>query len=183
MNTITAQASTLCKHVQLMAHYNQWMNQKLYQAAAQLSEDELMHDRGAFFKSIFATLNHIVVGDLIWLKRFSKGIANTNQALDNLPLPSALDQLMFNDLASLSHFREQLDETIKHVCAKLDDATLEGQLAYHDLQGHPLRKDFYSVLMHFFNHQTHHRGQLSTLFSQAGVDIGVTDLNAIVPSL
>jgi uncharacterized damage-inducible protein DinB len=183
MNTITAQASTLCKHVQLMAHYNQWMNQKLYQAAAQLSEEELMHDRGAFFKSIFATLNHIVVGDLIWLKRFSKGIANTNQALDNLPLPSALDQLMFADLASLSHFREQLDETIKHVCAKLDDATLEGQLAYHDLQGHPLRKDFYSVLMHFFNHQTHHRGQLSTLFSQTGVDIGVTDLNAIVANL
>ena len=59
------------EHCQLMARYNEWMNSRLYALCADLPDAELYKDRGAFFKSIYLTLNHIMYGDLAFLSRFT----------------------------------------------------------------------------------------------------------------
>ncbi len=175
---------SLSQHVRLMAQYNQWMNQKIFAAAATLTTAALEQDRGAFFGSIFATLNHLAVGDTIWLKRLSSAFPDSwglNAAKD-LPPFSGLDQLIYPDLAGLLEYRLALDAIFNQLGEVAQDEVLLQDLDYKDLKGNPCRKQVFSLLMHVFNHQTHHRGQVSTLFSQAGVDIGVTDLNALIPS-
>lgn len=165
-----------------MASYNQWMNVKLYEAAGKLSQHELQADRGAFFGSLLGTLNHIVVGDTIWLKRFATHPA-AHAALDpirQLPAPATLDQMLFTDFKLLACHRAQLDACVCAWAAALTSADLDHVLQYANSKGVVARKHFASLILHFFNHQTHHRGQASTLLQQAGIDIGVTDLLALI---
>lgn len=167
----------------MMAAYNQWMNGKLYDAAAKLPVAELSRERGAFFGSILGTLNHLVVGDTIWLKRFAAHPSKP-VALDpvrELPQPAALNQVLFTDLAGLKARRDFLDAAIVGWAAALTDADLAHVLEYTNSRGIRGRKRLASLVTHFFNHQAHHRGQATTLFSQAGVDVGVTDLLALIP--
>jgi len=167
-----------------MARYNDWMNVRLYEAAAKLSSQELLADRNAFFGSIMGTLNHIVVGDTIWLKRFAAHPAN-HIALDpvrQMQAPLSLDQVLFTDFNSLSHHRRFLDQVIRQWAESLTEQDLEYVLRYANTKGVVSNKRFYSLVMHFFNHQTHHRGQASTLLSQAGRDVGITDLLAVIPN-
>ena len=171
-------------HIYLMAAYNEWMNAKLYDAAKSLPSEELIADRKAFFGSILGTLNHLVVGDTIWLKRFATHPANYS-ALDpirNLPTPTSLDQLLFTDIQSLSEHRRSLDLAITEWARSMSDHDLDHVLNYSNTKGVAANKNFFSLVMHFFNHQTHHRGQVTTLLSQASVDVGVTDLLALVPN-
>ncbi|SDO07356.1 DinB family protein [Vreelandella arcis] len=170
--------------LELMASYNQWMNAKLYEAASQLTPAELIEERGAFFGSIFGTLNHIVVADTIWLKRFATtqtASARTLAVMVDLPMPARLDQVMFDDLPGLKAHRQWLDTVIINWVAALTDDDLETLLSYHNTKGIASKRRYSSLIVQFFNHQTHHRGQVSTLLSQAGVDIGVTDLLALIP--
>ncbi|MGB5961830.1 MAG: DinB family protein, partial [Coleofasciculaceae cyanobacterium] len=98
---------TLLNHLRLMAQYNQWMNLSLYAAAAKLSEAKLQENKQAFFGSIFGTLNHIIVADTIWLKRFAKHPAN-HQSLEFVRLlesPKALNQIYYNSLEELQQQR------------------------------------------------------------------------------
>lgn len=168
----------------LMGQYNAWMNAKLYEAAAALPADALNADRGAFFGSIIGTLNHIVAGDTIWMRRFATHPARfaALQPLLALAPPGGLTATFSTDLAALHTHRSMLDATIRALVAALSDADLELVLDYKDTKGVGAQKRFGSLLLHFFNHQTHHRGQASTLLSQAGVDIGVTDLLMLVPN-
>lgn len=168
-------------HFQLLARYNAWMNDKVYGAAAQLSPEALVQDRGAFFRSILGTLNHIAVGDIVWLTRFAEHPSCTalRQALATLPTPAALNQHLFDHLAPLHGLRNQLDGHIRDWVAALTEQDLDHHLQYHNMQGVPAQRLYPSLMLHFFNHQTHHRGQASTLL-QAGQDIGVTDLLALI---
>jgi uncharacterized damage-inducible protein DinB len=171
------------EHVALMAAYNEWMNARLYEAAAKLSPAELAAERKAFFGSILGTLNHLVVGDTIWLKRFAEHPAR-HAALEPvraLERPKALAQVLFTDFGALSAHRRMLDGVIVRWAGELSDADLEHVLGYASMKGVVSHKRFFDLLMHFFNHQTHHRGQVSTLLSQAGVDVGVTDLLVLIP--
>lgn len=172
-------------HFVLLAQYNEWMNAKLYDAAGLLAPDALAADRGAFFGSIIGTLNHIVAGDTIWLQRFAMHPARFDalQPLLEQPAPDALTAIYSNDLAELAARRKVLDAMIGQWVAALADADLEHVLAYKNTKGVPSQKRFGSLVLHFFNHQTHHRGQASTLLSQAGVDIGVTDLLVLIPNV
>jgi uncharacterized damage-inducible protein DinB len=167
----------------LLAQYNTWMNAKLYEAAAVLSPQALNEDRGAFFGSLMGTLNHIVAGDTIWLKRFAT--LSASAALDRvraLPAPGALAAIYSTELAPLEAHRQMLDAVIEQWIAQLSAQDLEATLHYQNSKGVVNDKRLGSVLLHFFNHQTHHRGQASTLLSQADVDIGVTDLLALIPN-
>ncbi len=167
----------------MMAAYNQWMNGKLYEAAGKLPAEELSKERGAFFGSILGTLNHLVVGDTIWLKRFAAHPSKP-VALDpvrDLPQPAALNQVLFTDLADLKARRDLLDSAIVGWAAALTDADLAHVLEYANSKGIRGRRRLASLVTHFFNHQAHHRGQATTLFSQAGIDVGVTDLLALIP--
>ena len=169
----------------LFAAYNRWMNARLYAAAATLPEDELARDRGAFFGSILGTLNHVVVADTIWLRRFAAA-PRAHAALapvQALPDPGRLDALPFPHFPALAGHRRWLDDIIDAWVATLGQAELRQLLRYANTRGEVFERAQGQLLLHFFNHQTHHRGQATTLLSQAGVDVGVTDLLALVPDM
>ena len=171
-----------CEYMRKMADYNRWMNEKVYAAASRLSAQELAAPRGAFFGSIMGTLNHVMVADLIWLKRFTR-LPAANTALDGLhgiETPIALDQPLYEDFAGLREQRVWLDGVIVAWTNALQAEHLEQVLEYANTRGELFRKRFAGAAMHFFNHQTHHRGQVTTLLSQAGVDVGETDLRALL---
>lgn len=174
---------SLKSQFELLAAYNQWMNSKIYEAAGNLSATDLAKDRGAFLGSILGTLNHILVGDTIWLKRFAThpSCFNSLRAVADLQSPTSLDQIIFDDLRSLTERRMWLDLQIIDWIAELSESDLNFVLSYHNTKGIPANKRYSSLVLHFFNHQTHHRGQVSTLLTQAGVDLGVTDLLAQIP--
>lgn len=174
---------SLLSNLQLMSQYNQWINRKVYQTARQLDEETVKQDRGAFFGSIFGTLNHIYVADIIWLRRFAK---HTKQypSLAQLPKLNSytnLKQTVADDLATLWELRQKLDAIIIDWCGEIDSQDLEQNLQYTDTKGNLYNKNFGQLIHNLFNHQTHHRGQASTLISQQGLDIGVTDWLAILP--
>lgn len=150
-----------------MGAYNRWMNERLYALCAELSDEERKRDRGAFFRSIHGTLKHLLLGDRIWLGRF-RGVSF---AVDSL------DQELYADFQVLRAEREKTDREIDAWAASLTPADFESTLRYTSLVNPaPRSYPFWVAATHFFNHQTHHRGQLTTLLSQAGVDPGVTDL-------
>jgi uncharacterized damage-inducible protein DinB len=146
-------------HFQCLARYNAWANRRLYDACAQLSADDYLAKRPSFFGSIHATLNHILVGDRVWLSRFQdrpRGI-------------KSLDQILYDDLASLRRAREAEDANIVACVGAIDDEALGGVLRYRTMAGEPQETPLAWTLAHFFNHQTHHRGQVHGLLSTTPV--------------
>jgi uncharacterized damage-inducible protein DinB len=170
-------------HIQRMATYNRFMNDKLIAAADQLSPAQLLENKGAFFGSILGTLNHVLVGDLLWLHRFKHHSAEytTLDGLAAFPVPTALDQQLYTNLADFKTVRHQLDTLILAWVNQITPEDLQRTLHYRRVNGEQNKRSFAGLLMHFFNHQTHHRGQTTTLFSQAGVDVGATDLLLLIP--
>lgn len=170
------------EHIALMATYNQWMNRKVYDAASTLTHAQLTLDRQAFFGSILGTLNHLMLGDTVWLKRFAEHPAHfaALAPLNGIATPGDLKQLAFANLAELSAHRAWLDQLIIDWASSLHESHLDQRLRYHNMRGVAAEKPFFGLLVHFFNHQTHHRGQVTTLLSQAGVDVGITDLLALI---
>lgn len=144
-----------------LAAYNRWANGRLYDACAALPEAEYKRDRGAFFRSIHGTLNHILVGDRIWLGR----IQGRPHGIDSL------DQELYPDLPSLRAARQEEDERIAQLVGGYGDADLDDVVRYDliSLPGETAATPLRLVLGHLFNHQTHHRGQAHDLLSQAGV--------------
>ncbi len=176
----------LVDHLQLMAAYNQWMNEKVYTAAAQMTEAQLKQDRQAFFPSIFATLMHLLVADSIWLRRFASNPQLSSTLADILPglaQPTCLDQQLYDDFAGMQQYRTWLDSHIVSWINQLNDADIDRPFSYSNMKGVVSTKNLYLVLGHFFNHQTHHRGQATTLLTQAGVDVGLTDLLVVIPNI
>ena len=176
---------TFLDHLKRMAAYNAWMNASVYAHAAALPAAVLSRPSGAFFGSILGTLNHLVVADIMWLRRFANhpGLAAALGDLGDLPPVSRLDEIVVADLEPLTALRRRVDECITRLIDGLPaDFDFDAALSYRRANGTPQQKPIGLLLDHLFNHQTHHRGQASTLFHQAGVDIGVTDLQAMVPS-
>lgn len=171
-------------HFRLMAPYNAWMNAKVYDAAGRLGAEEVARDRGAFFGSILGTLNHLVAADLIWLGRLAAHPPFAGRIdLSGLPAPDNVGFRVADDLGQLRLVRERLDKTIVDFVDALSDGDIAGPFAYSRTDGSRHRKPLSAVLSHVFNHQTHHRGQVTTLLTQAGVDVGVTDLLVRIPEL
>lgn len=154
----------------LMARYNQWMNRKLYAACATLSDAERRADRGAFFKSIHGTLNHLMFADEAWLRRFS------GRSLDGL----AIGVELFPDFEAMRARRETLDEDLIALAASFTPAWLAADFSFHSMGlGKTFTRPAWTLVTHLFNHQTHHRGQLTTLMTQVGLEVGLTDLAAM----
>ncbi len=170
------------EHIALMANYNQWMNRKLYDAALTLTDAELARDRQAFFGSILGTLNHLALGDTVWLKRFAQHPAGyaALAPLNAVSAPADLKQLAFADIRELAAHRSWLDQLIVDWSHTVQEIDLDHRLHYSNMRGVSADKNFFSLLVHFFNHQTHHRGQATTLLTQAGLDVGTTDLLALI---
>jgi uncharacterized damage-inducible protein DinB len=158
---------------ELFAEYNLWMNQKLYAAAAQLSDAQRKRDLGAFFKSLHGTLDHIVWGDTAWLARLQGR---------KVALPAS-GTIMHDDFTALSRARGELDREIlawsKTVTADwLAQSHTWTSTVYATTFTHPN----WALVAQMFNHQTHHRGQATTLLMQLGIDPGVTDI-PLLPAL
>ncbi len=142
-----------------LARYNAWANRRLYDACAALSEAEYMKPRQAFFGSIHGTLNHLLVGDRIWLSR-----------LEHKPNPKiTLDQILYGDLVALRVARQAEDDHLINVVGAIAEHRLDQPLAYANTTGRRFQTPLRLVLGHLFNHQTHHRGQVHGLLSQTGV--------------
>lgn len=157
----------LIDHARAMARYNAWMNERLFETCAKLSDEERKRDVGAFFKSIHGTLNHILLADRIWMGRF-----------EGAPFAfTSLRDELYADFEELRRARLCEDERISRWVDALTDADLGRELNYMSaVNPKPRRYPLWFAVSHFFNHQTHHRGQVTTLLSQFGVDPGVTDL-------
>lgn len=154
-------------YAQIMARYNVWMNERLYETCATLTDEERKRDAGAFFYSIHATLNHILLADRSWMARF-RGKPTTFKSLD---------EELYADFSELRRARAQDDQAIIEWAAALDVRDIARPLSFKGITSPELRTyPFWLVVSHFFNHQTHHRGQITTLLSQRGIDPGVTDL-------
>lgn len=167
----------------LMAEYNQLMNQRIFKASSELSKESLHADRGAFFKSVLVTLSHIMIGDILWLKRFSAHPADyvSLHSLKSMTKPGLLDQVLFEDFSVFKDEREKLDKLIIDWCDELDDEDLSTVLTYTNFKGEHHHKRLGDLILHVFLHQVHHRGQVTTILSQEGIDFGDTDLPEIVP--
>jgi uncharacterized damage-inducible protein DinB len=173
------------EHLHLLATYNPWMNKKLYEAAARLTPAALAEDRGAFFGSLLGTLNHLVVADHIWLKRFATlpSFEPALRVVAELPDPAALDEIPFERFEALREHRQWLDGQILDWIDGLSESDLGLTLRYHNMKGVASARRVSHLLLHFFNHQTHHRGQATTLLSQVGEDVGITDLLMLIPEI
>ncbi|MDL2404539.1 DinB family protein [Rhizobium calliandrae] len=149
----------MLRHYRMFADYNRWANALLYDAAAELSDAEYRDECGAFFGSLHGTLNHLLVGDRVWMHRFT----GTGEAA------KALDVILHDDLRDLRVAREAEDLRIIHWLDTLDSDALAAEITYTPITRpgtitHPLAP----ALTHFFNHQTHHRGQCHMILTAIG---------------
>ncbi len=153
-------------HFRVLARYNQWANERLYAVCGKLHDNELFMQRPSFFGSIHATLNHILVGDRIWMGRLTGHPATATR----------LDEILYGDFIGLNVARVAEDAQIVTFCDALDEPTVNTTLRYKNMAGETHATPIRWVLTHMFNHQTHHRGQTHGLLSQTDVPPPPLDL-------
>jgi uncharacterized damage-inducible protein DinB len=155
-------------YARTMARYNAWQNQSIYAAAATLDDGAREADRGAFFGSIRATLSHLMWGDLMWIARFDGG-EGTAGSIAESPARFSWETLRAE--------RPKLDARIAAWSWMVTEEELAGELRWHSFAlGRDLAKPYALCVMHLFNHQTHHRGQVHAMLTAAGARPGDTDL-------
>lgn len=155
------------QHFMMFAAYNRWANARIYDAAAELSDDEFRRDVGAAFGSLMGTLNHILVADRIWTKRFTgEGDA-----------PAKLDAILHKELPSLRAARQEEDARIMDWIGSLTPEEFAGRFTYITVTDvRTISQRLSPALGHFFNHQTHHRGQAHAILTMLGRPSAVLDL-------
>lgn len=159
------------------ARYNRWMNDKLYGLAATLSDEARKRDRGAFFKSIHGTFNHLLLADRVWLARF-EGLTLPDGLMGPQGIRS-LDQELYVEFEDLRRERSLTDDQLAAWVSGLTHERLAAPLVY-TRRGQEQKSPLWWAVAHVFNHQTHHRGQITTLLTQHGCDPGATDLFAML---
>jgi uncharacterized damage-inducible protein DinB len=164
----------------LFSDYNTRFNTVVYDVCERLSDDERRRDRGAFFGSIQKTLGHILLADRIWLGRFRTcGIAPSALAgADLITKFDNLDDDLFPVWSDLRRERSATDDVMGRWTAALTDELLATNMRYANSRAVVREHPAFIAVAHLFNHQTHHRGQVTTLLMQAGHDVGVTDFLA-----
>lgn len=159
----------LLRNFRMLARYNALANRRLNEACARLPDAERKKRRPAFFGSIHGTLNHLMVGDRIWLARFSgEEVPSTN-----------LDVILYEDYGELGEAREEEDSRIE-AFAGIDERFLKGSICYVNNEGRTLEDPVDLLVAHFFNHQTHHRGQVHDMLTQTEVPPPVLDLHRVI---
>ncbi len=160
----------LIPHFQMLARYNTLANQTIYEACAKLSNSELKKIRPAFFKSIHGTLNHIIVGDRLWMTRFQGDEVS----------PTGLDAILYEKFLELWTARVLEDQKIEVFFSNLKVEFLNQSIRYINSAGDSHEYPIQLLITHFFNHQTHHRGQVHNLLSQTAVAPPSLDLHRIL---
>ena len=157
-------------YMKTMADYNLWQNTSLYEAAGHLSDAERRSDRGAFFRSIHSTLSHLFWGDKMWLQRFGLPVT-----VEQTSIPASVDE--FVDWDEMARERRAVDRQIIAWAESFDEARFGDTLSwYSGAMGREVSKPLPLLIVHFFNHQTHHRGQVHAMLTAAGQRPDDTDL-------
>lgn len=145
------------RQFEMLAAYNAWVNERLYDAVAKLADHDYRADLGAFFGSLHGTLNHLLVGDRVWMHRL------TGEAQS----PAQLDEILYDDFATLRAERRAEDARIIAYIDGLSEERLSGTIRYRTIRAPAeIEQVLGSLLIHFFNHQTHHRGQAHCLLTR-----------------
>jgi uncharacterized damage-inducible protein DinB len=152
------------------AHYNRLANEKLYEACSGLSDDEYRRNLGAFFGSVHGTLNHLLLGDTIWMTRFEGGTHPS----------TGLDAILHETFDALRKARAVMDRRIERLFSDLPESFERQSVRYTNNAGIDSEDPLEVILPHFFNHQTHHRAQVHTLLSQLGRAPPVLDLHRVL---
>ena len=161
---------SLVENFRMLARYNTLANGRLYEACARLPDAERKKVRPAFFGSIHGTLNHIMVGDHIWLARF-----------EGAQVPSSnLDAILYEGFEELREARRAEDARVEAFATGLEERYLEGEIRYTNNQGNLHSDPVHLLVAHLFNHQTHHRGQVHDMLSQTDVPPPVLDLHRVL---
>ena len=160
--------------VRLMAAYNAEMNRRLYAAADRLTEAQRREDRGAFFGSVHGTLSHLLWGDRTWMHRFD-GWEKPEGGIRTSPTLHA-------EWEALKALRIETDAAIEAWAARVQPDWLSGRIAWFSgALEREVARPTWILVTHFFNHQTHHRGQVHALLTALGERTGDTDLPFILP--
>jgi uncharacterized damage-inducible protein DinB len=146
-------------HFQQFAAYNRWANRRLYEAVAGLPDAARRRSLGLFFTSLHGTLNHLLVADRVWLRRL------TGEG----PQPARLNEILFEDFDALRAAREAEDARILGYIESLTEADFVAPFTYETLSGAAHSQRRCETLAHFFNHQTHHRGQAHAALTILGL--------------
>lgn len=164
------------------AEYNRAFNLSLFGLVARLDEEQRRRDMGAFFGSIHGTLNHLLLADRIWLGRFDTAMPGLPSLAGASTVRgfSSLSQEVCADFELLFRERQATDRVIAAFAEDMSDARLAGTMRYANSKGSVREHPVWVAVAHMFNHQAHHRGQVTTLLSQLGHDPGVTDFVAYV---
>ena len=156
-------------YARAMAFYNAWQNRSLYAAAAELSNEALVRDTGAFFGSILNTLNHLLWADKVWMSRFSQ--------VERPDVGIGGSTALYDSLDELSGVREAFDQVIVDWAMLVQPAWLAGPLTWFSGAAQAEKSlPAWLCVAHFFNHQTHHRGQIHGMLTAAGCAPEDTDL-------
>lgn len=155
------------QHFQMLAAYNSWANEQLFETVARLSESEYRQDAGLFYKSIHATLNHILGHDRLWMKRF------TGEG-DH---PKTADAILYLALADLRQARLQEDARIFNWLEGLNATALAGRFVFHNMSDmRTISQRFTPALAHLFNHQTLYRGQVQAALTMLKHEAPLLDM-------
>ena len=162
--------------VRIMALYNSETNRRIYAAAALLTDAQRKEDRGLFWKSLHGTLNHLLWADRQWMSRLDGWPPNT--------VPNPQSPALYADFDELRDERAQADAKIEDFANRIDEAWLSQDLEWWSgAAKKQMRREKRGLMVHFFNHQTHHRGQAHAVLTMCGVDPGDIDLFLVVPGL
>ncbi len=157
------------QYCQLMARYNAWQNDQLLGVLDEMSDEQIRHNRGAFFGSIFETLNHLLWGDTMWLSRFG--------FCPPADVPGSESVRYCPDYPAYKSVRLAMDQQILDWSLAVSDQQIKGMLEWHSvMSGTNLQAPMWECIVHLFNHQTHHRGQVHAMLTQTGVKGPVTDI-------
>lgn len=161
---------TVMEVFRTFARYNRMANQRLYQACAQVDDEDYRRQRAVSFGSIHGLLNHILLGDRIWMARFSGGGRTT---------PS-LHTVLYDQFQALRIAREQEDARIEEFFQTAPASFLGDQLSYTNSKGQHCEEASVPAVLHMFNHQTHHRGQIHVMLSQCAIPPISLDMHRIL---
>ena len=159
--------------VHAMAGYNAHMNREVYAAAARLDEEARRQDRGAFWRSIHGTLSHLAWADQMWMSRFD------GWEKPGVKLPQS--DTFVAEFEVLAALRPEMDARLEAWAGRVDQGWLDAE--HHWFSGATQRevsRRRAGLVMHLFNHQTHHRGQAHAMITAAGERTGDTDLWLVV---
>jgi uncharacterized damage-inducible protein DinB len=164
--------------VRLFARYNEQTNALMNDILSTLSPDEWKLDRGGYLPSIASLCSHICSGDRLWLTRF-RSVCQSSSILDPMfDRPVSFDGPPYPDFSSYISCRITLDKTISSFAHEVTSDDLKKTLSYTDLKGVKQNREVGGLIMHMFNHQTHHRGMISLYLDQMGRE---NDFSSMVP--